>query len=250
MGRPREQARLRLFWAWHRRFGIVAALLVLVLSLTGLALNHTETLRLDERFTSAGWLLDWYDIQAPDTSTTHQAGESRVTLLGDQLYLDRRVLPGQFSRLAGAVVSGGFVVVAADGAILVLTPDGQVVDRLGAESGVPPGIDALGLGPDGSVVLRAGDGLYAAAIQALEWARIDQGDSEIRWSAPESLPGEDLRVLQRDFRGRVLSVERVVLDVHSGRIAGRFGPLLMDGAAILLLLLALTGSWLWLKRGG
>jgi len=250
MSLPRDQARLRFFWTWHRRVGIVAALLVLVLSVTGLALNHTERLGLDERFATAGWLLDWYGIRAPDVSVTYTAGGSRVTLLGDRLYLDAGVLPGHFGRLAGAVASAGFIAVAADGEILVLTPDGQLVDRMGAESGIPPDVDALGLGPDGAVFLRAGEAMYSARIDTLDWSRSPDDDTGIRWSAPGSLPAGEFEALQADFRSRILPVERVILDVHSGRIAGKFGTLLMDGAAVLLLLLALTGSWLWLRRRG
>jgi uncharacterized iron-regulated membrane protein len=247
MSQLRERTRLRLFWTWHRRFGIAAALLVLVLGLTGLALNHTAALRLDQRFATAGWLLDWYGIEAPETSASHMAGQVRVTLLGDRLYLDGQAVPGHFARLAGAVAAGGFVAVATQGEIVILMPDGRLVDRLGVESGVPQWIDAIGTATDGSVILRSGDELYAAPVATLEWAMTGPGPG-IRWSAPGELPVAELHALQADFRSRILPVERVVLDLHSGRIAGTFGVLLMDGAAILLLLLALTGSWMWLAR--
>jgi len=54
--------------------------------------------------------------------------------------------------------------------------------------------------------------------------------------------------LQRHFRGEVLPVERVLLDLHSGRFFGRFGPWIFDTIAVLLILLALSGTWIWLKR--
>lgn len=47
--------------------------------------------------------------------------------------------------------------------------------------------------------------------------------------------------------GRWISAERIVLDVHSGRILGPAGPYLMDGAAIALLLLAASGIWGWAR---
>jgi len=250
MSLPRDQARVRLFWTWHRRFGIVAALLVLVLSLTGLALNHTDSLRLDERFVTVPWLLDWYGMEAPETAITHAAADSRITLLGDRLYLGRQILPGRFNRFAGAVASGGLLVVAADDAVLIFTGDGQLVDRLGAESGVPTGVDAIGQTPEDSLVLQAGGDLYSSAIGTLEWRRLDESGADVRWSTPVSLPANELEALQADFRGRMLSIERALLDVHSGRIVGTWGTWLMDAAAILLLLLAVTGSWLWFKRRG
>ncbi len=248
MSQARGIARWRSFWKWHRRFGIVAALLVLILSLTGLALNHTESLRLDERFATAGWLLDWYGIEAPEQAVSHHADESRVALLGDRLYLDRQPIPGHYTRLSGAVAAGNFVALAVDDEVLIVTPDGQIVDRLGTESGVPAGLDGLGLGEDGSVVLRAGDAMYSAGIESLQWGSPGIEPARVNWSLPDPLPADELAVLQADFVSRVLPMERVVLDLHSGRLGGSFGVLLMDGAAILLLLLALTGSWMWLAR--
>ena len=70
------------------------------------------------------------------------------------------------------------------------------------------------------------------------------------WSVPAALPADELAALQADFLSRILPLERVLLDVHSGRIGGMIGTILMDGAAVLLLLLALSGSWLWLRRRG
>jgi uncharacterized iron-regulated membrane protein len=43
-------------------------------------------------------------------------------------------------------------------------------------------------------------------------------------------------------------VERVILDLHSGRFFGKLGPWLFDIAALLLILLSLSGAWIWLKR--
>jgi uncharacterized iron-regulated membrane protein len=54
--------------------------------------------------------------------------------------------------------------------------------------------------------------------------------------------------LQRSYRGIGLSAERVMLDLHSGRILGRAGVYLVDAAAIVFLLLAVSGTWLWARR--
>jgi len=250
MSLPKDIARHRLFWTWHRRVGIVAALLVLVLSLTGLALNHTDRLGLDDRYVSWGWLLDWYGIEAPVDAVSFPAGDVRVTLLGDRLYLDRQILPGHFSTLPGAIAADGLLAVAADNSVLIFNMDGQIVDRLGAESGVPGIIDAVGADESGRILLRSGQALYGAGVDTLAWDELVVGEGTIRWAASEPVDASLLGDLRRDFRGRIMPVERVLLDIHSGRIAGTPGTLLMDAAAVLLLVLALTGSWLWLMRRG
>ena len=45
-----------------------------------------------------------------------------------------------------------------------------------------------------------------------------------------------------------LPLERVLLDLHSGRIFGEAGVWLVDAAALLFLLLAGSGLWLWGRR--
>jgi hypothetical protein len=49
------------------------------------------------------------------------------------------------------------------------------------------------------------------------------------------------------YRGKGLPLERVILDIHSGRILGQAGVLLIDFMAILFLLLAMSGVWMWVK---
>ena len=45
-----------LLWRWHRRLGLLAALFVLVVAVTGIVLNHTSGLALDRRFVDWSWL--------------------------------------------------------------------------------------------------------------------------------------------------------------------------------------------------
>ena len=139
---------------------------------------------------------------------------------------------------------------AADNGVLIITGDGQIVDRLGAESGVPGTIDAVGADESGRILLRSGQALYGADVDTLAWVEVTAGEGTIRWAESEPVDALLLSDLRRDFRARIMPVERVLLDAHSGRIAGTAGTLLMDAAAVLLLVLALTGSWLWLMRRG
>jgi uncharacterized iron-regulated membrane protein len=46
----------------------------------------------------------------------------------------------------------------------------------------------------------------------------------------------------------ILTTDQLVLDIHTGRILGKLGPLLMDVVAIMLLILSLSGCYMWLKR--
>ena len=57
-----------------------------------------------------------------------------------------------------------------------------------------------------------------------------------------------MQVLLESFRGRGLTLERVMLDLHSGRIFGDFGIYIMDAAAVALLWLSGSGLWVWWSR--
>ena len=69
------------------------------------------------------------------------------------------------------------------------------------------------------------------------------------WAEKSALP-ETLRAsIAQDYQGEGITLERLVLDVHSGRIAGLVGVYVMDAVAIGMLLLVMSGAALgWLRR--
>lgn len=230
---------------WHRRLGLTAAVFVLLLAITGLALNHTDSLRLDERFVGAGWLLGWYGIEAPARAEGFRLEGSTVTRLGERVYLDDRLVEQDVDALSGAVSTDGFIIVAVDGELLLLTAAGDRVERLGREDGIPAGIRAVGTDADGRLVVRTASGIYRADPQLLTWEPSGSASNAVRWPEPVAPDPALLASLRQDYLSNILTLERVLLDLHSGRILGRYGPWLMDAAAVLLLVLAVTGVWLW-----
>jgi hypothetical protein len=245
--RRRHRLKLKSFYVWHRYMGVVAALFALVLSVSGLALNHTEELQLDERFINASWLLDWYGIDGAETAESYALADHWITLLGDRLYVDNLPLPGHFSELTGAVVLPELLLVIADGDALVLTLQGELVERLGRQNGVPAGIAEVGVRA-GRPIVRAAHGLYTSDDALLDWHHTEASNDLVDWSRAGDLPAAQLHALRNNYRSHILPLERVMLDLHSGRILGNWGPWLMDAAAMLLIALALTGSWIWLTR--
>ena len=60
---------------WHRKLGIAAAFFLIFLSITGIALNHTDSFKLAHYNVKNTWLLDHYGIKAP----------SQLRFYGDKL---------------------------------------------------------------------------------------------------------------------------------------------------------------------
>ena len=70
----------------------------------------------------------------------------------------------------------------------------------------------------------------------------------ITWAQKTTLNDTKMAVLLESFRGRGLTLERVLLDLHSGRIFGEYGTYIMDAAAVALLWLSCSGLWVWWRR--
>ena len=238
----------RQLWIWHRRLGAVLAVVVILLCVTGVALNHTERLHLDERPLRADWLLDWYGVAAPDSGRYVSLGTHDVASLGDHLYVDDTFIGAPFPDLVGAVRTDAFLVVAFTNEMLVLADDLSIVERLGHAEGLPADLAAITSGDTGGLaVLDASGRTWVADRDIVAWQRTDyRVDS---WPEPAALSADRLRELGRDYRGRVLTLERLMLDLHSGRLFGLGGTWVMDIVAALLVVLAVSGLWLWSRSG-
>jgi hypothetical protein len=244
----KHRVKLRSFYVWHRYIGVSAALFVLILAVTGIALNHTENLELDSRYMRAEWLLDWYGMPLPERVIAYQAGAHQVTLFGERLYFDSTRITGEYSELVGAISLSGFIAVAVDDGILLLTETGDLLERLDSASGIPSNLRAVGARDGDLFVLNAHSVSYRADADLIQWRKQEVDATETPWQKPVVLDQVERRTLAHLYQGDMLSAERFLLDLHSGRLFGRFGPWLMDGAACFLILLALSGSWMWLRR--
>lgn len=252
MSRQRRRThrfKLRSFYVWHRYMGISAALIMLIVAGTGILLNHTEDFQLDSTYVESPAVLDWYGVKPPEQLLSYPAGERYVTLMGDHLYLNRREIEGEYHRLTGAAYINGLFVAAVSDSIVLLTPRGEIVEQLRTADGVPAGITALGVDSEGALVVRGSHDAYQPDDDFLKWTRREANThGEIAWVRSTVLPAHLKTSLQNHFLGEVLPQERLILDLHSGRFFGSPGPWVYDLAAVLLILLALSGTWIWLRR--
>lgn len=246
--RRKHRIKFRSLYVWHRYVGLTAALFVIFLASSGIALNHTEDFALDNHYVQNRWLLDWYGIEAPDAALSTTTPYGRLTLLGTKLYFNERPLEGEFQTLYGAVARNELVVVAVDHDLLLLTAQGDYVERLSTGDGAPGEVGNLGLDAQGQLIAATETGLYRASAQVLDWQPWEGSTESIAWNTPQPLTGTEIAGLQVDFLRHVLPWERVLLDLHSGRLFGMQGPWLMDAAAVLMLFLAGSGTAIWLKR--
>jgi len=230
---------------WHRKVGITAAFFVMLLVVTGLLLNHTDKLNLQNIFVQSEKLLQWYNIQPKGQIKGFSVDQHWLSQIDGRLYFDQMELTDHIEDLYGAVpISDGFVV-ALDGSLIILTRSGELVERLSGSEGVPSGIKSIGLSEYGDIVIKAAHGDYIADLDSTEWQ--EQEGLVVNWSVADEIPEKLREQLLRLYRGKGLPLERVIIDIHSGRILGQAGVLLVDFMALLFLSLAMSGVWMWYK---
>ena len=244
--RRKHGIKWRSVYQWHRMIGLTVAILVLFLAVTGIVINHTNRLGLDHSYVQSDWLLDWYGIRLPEQPHGFKVDDSWVSQIGQRLYFGDRELKGDHARLIGAVQVGKTIVIAAGDKLLLLTIDGRLIEQLSGSDGVPSGMRAIGIMKPDRLAVQAAHGVYHSDKEFSHWRK--QAAQHDNWAQPTAVPESLKQKLSRLYRGRGLSHERVLLDLHTGRLFGGFGVMVMDAAAIMLLLLALSGTWLWLKR--
>jgi hypothetical protein len=93
------------------------------------------------------------------------------------------------------------------------------------------------------LVLRTAAGTFETS-DALSWQPAPR--DAIAWSTPAELSAPERQRYAKMLEPGI-SVQRLLLDLHSGRFAGRYGPLAVDLLAVFLAVLSLSGAWLFLK---
>lgn len=234
----RMQGRLVLV-RWHRRLGLVAAFFVLVLAVTGFLLNHSHDLGLDRVPLENRLLRQFYGVkpEAAEAGLRHVLDSGAVLhATGGRLRLDDRDL-GVCPQLVGIVTEKDQLLAVCSNRLWLLTPQGEVIDQADSVRGVPEGLSAVGQGP-GQVLLRQGSQRFS----------VDLGDLSLKPAPATADSGLSWTEATPATAAPELNWERVLQDVHSGRLLGRWGVWLVDLMAGLFVLLAVSGLFMSRRR--
>ncbi len=230
---------------WHRRIGVAASLFVILLAFSGFSLNHPELLELDHLVVRSPMVLGWYGIELPDAIDGYPVGEHWISQVGGQVFLDAAPLTTCRGALVGAVEVGDELAVACQSELLLFTVTGELLDRIDATYRLPVPVEALGA-RDGQLLLRGQGKAFRVDPEAPSFTALN--GSEPAWPVAAPLPPTLVEQLAPQAAGDAITLERLVLDIHSGRILGRWGVYWMDGVAVLMVLLALTGLKAWRRE--
>ncbi|MFP5441426.1 MAG: PepSY-associated TM helix domain-containing protein [Gammaproteobacteria bacterium] len=198
---------------WHRRLGIVSAAFVIVLAATGLLLNHTQELGLDDIPLENRLLRALYGVPAVAPEFPLSCPRP-VTVV--------------------AAIDAPLQLAACDDRIALLTADNEIVDQLDTARGLPGGITAIASDRDGFLLQRG-----AMAF------RLDNDNFTV---TPLAIAPADVAWRSGAAAGTDIHWERVLLDLHSGRLFGTAGVIIVDVAALLFVVLAISGIVMFRRR--
>lgn len=236
-----KHALWRLVYKLHRYIGLISALVLIMLAVTGIALNHTEELELDSHMIQSSTILDWYGITPPTRLKSFATQNHWLTKINQTLYFDQSQLLKSKEKLIGAIESNELIVVALSDSLLVLSLQGEMIEQTSFSA-----IKRIGLSQNQHIIVESEKGVFYSEDELLSWHKTQ--NKSIVWSETKSLPKTFEQTLKTQFRTAILPMERVLLDMHSGRFFGTAGVIIVDISGFFLIILALSGCAIWLKH--
>ena len=89
---------------------------------------------------------------------------------------------------------------------------------------------------------------FNASTLELRAAKVDHESLKNNQQMAVPLPKRLQKDLAEQLSGPSISLETVILDLHSGRFFGQFGVLFVDLIGLLVCILSITGLMAWLKH--
>lgn len=239
--------RKRVILAWHRWMGIISALFLVVLSITGLALNHTERLGLDTVQIKNSLILSRYGMASGSEIEAYRIHEfDTLAHLNGQLFYNGQPLTSGEVPL-GIIAGDPITVVATATQLIYLSGDGELIETIHHSQLPYSKLIAVGRSSDQRPVLVAEEGRWSPDANWLEFDAY-QGSYNVAPLEQSQLSEADTAAILEAFQGGGVSLYRVMLDLHAGRLFGWGGRTLMDLTAVAILLLVSSGIGGWLRK--
>lgn len=225
---------------YHRQAGLFVALLAVILSITGLLLQHTDTFGFGRYYLRSPWLLSWYNTPAPDIKAIYLK-QHEIVQVDDALLLNGTVIGQSNGQLWGATHNGETLLIGSGSKLFWLTPEAELIDLIDTPTHSPQGLAHQ----QANFQLKTEQGWFSLGSELEHWT------PNPTVNAAPLAQLHSLTIQQVALPSNLpvgVTVERLLLDLHSGRFFGAIGILLMDLAALALVLLAFTGLWVWLRK--
>lgn len=241
---------------FHRLLAYTVAFLLFWLSLSGVLLNHTEDLKLNDVKIQQPWLLDWYQIDTPTIEQAFHLKTDWVIQAPQALYWNEKPLPVQ-GHIRSLVSNDSFLFIVLANELVLLTNTGDFIERIT----LPEALQRQNLAtPSNLDFFTQQNHVILAAKNSQAWQISEdftqllpvQTNNKADWI---KLPSINSQAAPADIQKHLintfdspLTLEKIILELHNGYFFGKIGPWLVDLASLLFILMVLSGIRLHLKR--
>jgi hypothetical protein len=231
---------------WHKRAGLAVFVFMGWLGFSGVLLNQSASWGLDAVRLGAPWLMSLYGLHAEPPLTGFSTQGHWLAVTADATLLDGKPLSMLIPAPRGFVTGGGSasptLFVASADSLVLLKPDGSRIDELRSPTLPVSTIRRVGAvdGPGGRIAVQDLDA-FQSADEGETWTPVDP--AVVHWSGSRAL-SENERTQLLPFSKPTVALEQVLIDAHSGRLVGRYGPYVINAVGITALWLAISGAWM------
>lgn len=234
---------------WHRWLGIFSAVFVLLISVSGVLINHSNQLSIDSAHVKQSWLLDYYGIKTPSNIHIYQTSPLLASS-GNLVWVDKHLALEADSAIRGIVPFDDMLIAIDNNNLYLISNEGVLLEKQDITTGLPSGLIAIA--NDGQIWLNTDTGSYMADSDLIEWT-VAQPFASPPWATPLTEVDNDsvkssTQIISLQARSHHLTWERVLLDIHSGRFFGALGPWFMDLVALALIIMSISGVYLWMQH--
>ncbi|MGK0271415.1 MAG: hypothetical protein ACI88H_002074 [Cocleimonas sp.] len=248
----RRRQSIALIYKIHRYLGLVAALFLIWLSISGVFLNHTEDLKLDQKHLQSRVINKLYSVKEAELGKAFHFDNNWLVQLGSNILLNQQLLLENTNSLVALLNAEEYFLIGTIDQVRLFTKTGELIDNLKTPA-LLENMAWYSIADDKKLIVRTTAGNYLANEDITDWLILSPEDTalnkdSIQWSKEAQLPIKKAQLIINTYQGKGPTLEQVILDTHSGRIFGKLGVYFADFIAFSTIVLTLLGIYLWWRR--
>ncbi len=242
----------KVFWRnWHGLLGVLIALPLIFLTVTGVLLNHSDAFQLRQKQVHSPWVLEKYGFEQGEISTAASlVGGGYVAQSEDAIIYRGEVVATTLGELVGgAKVQNGYCLVTTK-EVHYFGSDGGLIETLG--STVLPSGEILRAGVDQGKLLvlelEGEEGQKTLRFDQDMVAPVEEHVTDVKWSETKALSATEQQQVYQALSGEGIPLDRVILDLHSGNLFGAAGKWTLTFFSLVILVVSVSGVFLFVKN--
>lgn len=241
----------------HFALSYFAAIILGLMIITGVLLNHSDLFKLDKIKIQQPWLLQWYGYEMPTIiqafpiennwlTEINQPGEPTPKLYWNQTPLN--ITTSTHDSLQEVINLSQFILLLQSQHLTLLTHNGEWIesialpDTLKTHPSLKQTKPQFITTPSQRILLLKNHQAWLLSddLNALMLVNFPETTKPLLDTKADRLPSQQADALFAQYDSP-LSLEKIILELHSGYFFGKVGPFLLDVFALLLLVMIISG---------